>query len=370
MKKLFLSLFVINCWLTALFAMPGFQSFIPDFSGEYVYYKDSTFTRESYIGILYYDDSTLELRYAAPKSKTLSLPEKEIDLLVSIDPNSETILMTGERINTKLMPNAEDTDIVNYLHDILYEFNARRRKVDNVTDQNVKSSQDYAQFGGDVLITFDAKIPLFNIKNIENGKGEKVLEIATFGQLTSSEDKSFINFYGFPEPEAQTVTISPTLPAIKKPKTPKSKRYRFEKQAVVLDENWEQKMDNFWTLGDDSLVTISQIPVSTENRLQNEIFILRKMLQSAENSYTNLLKTELSYNDRKCQYKIREVIYQPLSATNIINTKLLTSQQPKKGFISETSTNFDYFSISTYEEPYNKAPTYFEKIVKNYKSNN
>lgn len=368
MKKWLLTI-LISCSLSTLFALPGFNSLIPDSSGEYVYYKDGSFTRESYIGILYYNDSTLELRYAAPKSKELSLPEKEIDLLVSIDPESENIVMTGERINTKLMPNAEDTDIVNYLHDILYEFNSRRRKVDNVTDQNIKSYQDYAQFGGDVLITFDAKIPLFNIKHIENSKGEKVLEIATFGQLTSSEDKSFTKFYGFPEPVPQTVTISPALPSLKKPKTPKSKRYRFEKQSVTLDEDWEQKMDNFWTLGDNSLVTMSQIPVSTENRIQNEIFILRKLLQSTENSYTNMLKTELSYNDRKCQYKIREIIYQPLNETNIVNTKLLTSQQPKKGFISETSTNFDYFSISTYEEPYNKAPTYYEKIVKSYKSN-
>jgi len=370
MKKLFLSLLLVATSFMAVFALPGFQTFIPNNSGEYVYYKDSTFTRESYIGILFYDDSTLQLRYAAPKSKELQLPEKEIAILVSINPEKDYIDMTGERIITKTMFNEEDTDIINYLHDILYEFDSRRSKVDNVNDQPVKVSQEYAQFGGGVLITYDAKVPLFNLKNIENSKGEKVFECATFGQLASSEDKSFDKFFGFPEAEPQTVTISPALNSIKKPKAPKSKRYYFENQMVILDENWEQKMENFWMLGNDSLVTISQIPVNTENRIQNEVFILRKLMASTEGSYVNMLKSELSYNERKCQYKIRNIIYQADKATYIITTKLLTSQQPKKGFISETSTSFDYFSISTYEEPYSKTPTYFEKIVKSYKKMN
>ena len=60
----------------SLFAMPVFESYLPDTSGEYVYYQDRTFDRESYIGIIYYDDDTFGIRYYAPKSESLFLPEK------------------------------------------------------------------------------------------------------------------------------------------------------------------------------------------------------------------------------------------------------------------------------------------------------
>ena len=70
MKKVLSSLFsFILC--AGLFAMPVFSSYLPDTSGEYVYYQDKTFERESYIGIIYYDDETFGIRYYSPKSESL-----------------------------------------------------------------------------------------------------------------------------------------------------------------------------------------------------------------------------------------------------------------------------------------------------------
>ena len=56
LKKIFLfcSIFFVTNFV---FAVPGVESFIPDSSGEYVYYRDYSFERESYVGVLYYDDS-------------------------------------------------------------------------------------------------------------------------------------------------------------------------------------------------------------------------------------------------------------------------------------------------------------------------
>ena len=62
MKKIFLS---ITTFLLALslFALPGITSKINDQSGQFVYYKDSSFARESYFGILIYDEGTYGVRY-------------------------------------------------------------------------------------------------------------------------------------------------------------------------------------------------------------------------------------------------------------------------------------------------------------------
>ncbi len=167
--------------------MPCFKNYLSDVSGEYVYYKDNSFTRESYIGILYYDDSAFEIRYYAPENSSMNLPAKDIDLLVSVNPDSDYLELTGEAFLTNFIPDEENTEVVNYLHDILYEFTARRIKAGlispdnsgyisnkNFSENGIRLSQDFMQFGGKVDLQFDASIPLYNIKNIYDLKGNKV----------------------------------------------------------------------------------------------------------------------------------------------------------------------------------------------------
>ena len=108
-----------------LFALPGVQKTVPDASGEYVYYRDFSFNRESYVGFLYYDDSTYEARYYAPATETL--PAKNIDLLFSAAQKNGRLEMTGERF--VVPPQQDDVAIVNYIHDLVYELSGRRAKL-------------------------------------------------------------------------------------------------------------------------------------------------------------------------------------------------------------------------------------------------
>ena len=121
MKKIcfLFSIFILS--ISASFALPHVNSSVPDFSGQYVYYKDTSFERESYIGIVYYDESTYGLRYYAPATGKGSKfqPEKNIHILFTIDPDMENLELTGERILTSITP--DDTDLVNYIHDFFYE---------------------------------------------------------------------------------------------------------------------------------------------------------------------------------------------------------------------------------------------------------
>ena len=208
MKKLILSIITSIIITAAGFALPGFTSFIPDSAGEYVYYRDSSFTRESYIGILGYDDATIQIRYFAPQDDEAMLPSKEIAILMTVDPKSDFWNMTGERIVSTILPDTDDTDIVNYLHDLLYEFSARRISEVAVESDNQVVDQDYAQFGGKVAITFDARIPLFNIRTITDENGTKVFDCVTIGTIKSSTDNTFELFEGVStqKPEVQKET--------------------------------------------------------------------------------------------------------------------------------------------------------------------
>ena len=88
MKKTLLTLIILTI-TTTLFALPGFTSFVPDTAGEYVWYRDNSFARESYVGLLNYDDTSYQIRYYAPASRTIGQPAKDIALLFTVNPESD-----------------------------------------------------------------------------------------------------------------------------------------------------------------------------------------------------------------------------------------------------------------------------------------
>ena len=51
--------------------------------------------------------------------KKKPLAEKDIRILFTIDASQDHVELTGERIISTVTP--DDTDIINYIHDILYE---------------------------------------------------------------------------------------------------------------------------------------------------------------------------------------------------------------------------------------------------------
>ena len=350
MKKTNLSILTSIILTVGAVALPGFTSFIPDSAGEYVYYRDTSFTRESYIGILMYDEGTYQIRYIAPQDDTAMLPEKEIALLLTVDTKSDFWNMTGEKIISTILPDTDDTDIVNYLHDLLYEFSARRIKAEKVESPSILSDEDYAQFGGKVTITFDARIPIFNIRTITDEKGTKVFDCVSIGTIKSSEDKTFSGFKGFPseKPAVQKETKTAA----------KSKICKFENRSVTLDENWEQKMENFWTLGNESLITMSVLPKVSDNKTLNDLYVERKLLESSEGSFLDFQNCEILVPKGKDSFKITTTSYFPENKTLVQIVKVLTRNE---------NGGFDYFSISTYLTSYLKTPSYFDKIVKSYR---
>ena len=124
--------------------------------------------------------------YSAADNKTKS-PERDITIYVNINPQNNHLELTGERV-VGSTDNIEDTEVVNYLHDLLYEFTARRQKQNIDSYAEIKSKQNFDQFGGFVTMTFSTLIPIFNIQSIATADGTKILEP---GQLKL--DNNYIN---------------------------------------------------------------------------------------------------------------------------------------------------------------------------------
>ena len=353
MKKLILILTILLCGALA-FALPGFTPFVPDTAGEYVYYRDYSFTHEAYIGILNYDDTSYQIRYYAPANRDFAVPEKSIAILFSVNPESDFFDMTGERIISEIDPYGDDVDIMNYLHDLLYEFSARRIKCDELAARQIFSVQEFEQFGGKVTICFDSLVPLFNIKNIKNSQdGTTLFSCVTFGRIINAQDTSFEQFKGL-------LPAKPYhAPTVKKVKGKSKKFSTQDSQSITLDSNWEQKMDNIWMFGEEASLSIATIPGYFEDPDLNNLFVLRRIIESTGGSYTDFENIELSVDTKQFITKVIARVSQPDNAQIVYVIKELTTNP-------NTELN-SYVSIAAFEDSYLEKSNYYTKILKSFK---
>lgn len=359
MKKFLLSIIFITLTSFA-FALPGFTSFIPDTAGEYVYYKDGSFSRESYVGLLCYDANTYQIRYYAPS--TLSNPvEKIVAALFTIDSKKDHFEMTGENVIVADYSNPEDVDIVNYLHDILYEFSARRSKLDSLTpstenyvnfvglrENGLKISDEYTQFGGDVKIIYDCMIPFFNIKRIEDAKGNAIFECVQLGKINSTEDKSFDRFVAIPD------NAKVKINSVKQKKA-EPVNFVLENQTITLDKTWEAKSANMWVQGDDAIISMATYMNPQREKYFCEYYLIRNLLESKDNYFIILNKCDVIFG--KDVIKIYSENYLEKSSKIFYGIKYLTLNSDE---------NYDFVSFVATKANYLQKRSYYDKIMKSY----
>ena len=351
MKKIIVSLFTLFIFSSA-FALPGFKPFIPDSSGEYVFYRDNSFERESYVGLLCYDETTYEIKYYSPKNAEKSEPEKNIALLIKVNPDSSFFDMLGERIISTIDYNSDDVNILNYLHDFLYEISAKRIQKGAIETREDFQTQDFDLFGGKVTLVYDCIIPMFNLRSILDEKGNKILDCCTIGQISSSSDTSFENFKGI-----KAIPLNSKAKSTSKTKKAKTQKFSFNNQHITLDKNWTQNMENVWTYGDSAIVTMSEIPLLSDDKTLNDFYILRKLTESTQGRYIDFSNTEILFNAKNRQYKITSISHDVDEKNTIRTIKL----------ISPSDEKFNYCSVSVFSNIYNENSAYFDKILNQYK---
>ena len=297
MKKKIFSFFVFILVISNfIFALPGFSSYLKDVSGDYVYYRDYSFVRESYVGFLMYDEGTYAARYFAPKTE--NAPAKEVKILFTVNTGKNFMELTGEKIISAR--EADDAEIVNYLHDMIYELNGRRIKAGDVNPTNVVFSDDelflrqgkivndeFMQFGGDVKVVYDFVVPLFNIKAVYDYSGNAKFEVLTVGRLTSSDDKSFDNFEGFEALEnfgkdVKNKKKSETAKKIKVSKKDIVVNKTEDGQVIVLDSSWSRSMDNLWMRENDAVISAIKVSKDFGSDYETQAdygFMLKHMLR-------------------------------------------------------------------------------------------
>jgi len=358
MKKFLLSLLI--CLIGIAFAVPGIQSYIPDQAGEYVYYKDNSFARESYIGILSYSDKEYQVRYYAPATAA-NPAEKIVATLISTDVVDGHFDLTGENIIIADYANTEDVDIINYLHDLIYEFASRRSKMGNITPKSegyvnfdsLKSNglsipTDYSQFGGNVNIVYDVIVPFFNIKRIEDPKGKAIFECVQLGKINSVEETTFDKYTSVPE-------IAKVKVNSLKQKKNKEVTYTFNDRKLTLDSTWEKKLDYMYCQNDDAIISLASYVVP--NNISDESYVLytlvRNLLESKDGNYIDFTKCDVIYTKNGVH-----IYYDTLSAPtkNVFYTGK---------YLTKTAENtYDYFSFAAKKAVYLQKRSYYDKVIK------
>ncbi len=340
--------------------MPGFSSYIPDQAGEFVYYRDYSFERESYIGILCYDSKSYQLRYYAPQSKQ---PEKIVATLVSVDLVNNHLDLTGEKILLADYNNPEDVDIINYLHDLIYEFAARRTKLfeinpnskgyinfDSLKTNGIYEASYYAQFGGNVNILYDCMIPFFNIKRIEDEKGKAIFECVELGRIKSADETTFDRFHVFPEKNNVKQNS-------KKVKNAKQVEFAINGQRINLDTTWQEKLDYMWIQNEDAIITMLTYTKdgAEKDNYYYQYYLLRNFLECKDGTFVDYTTSDVVFTDKG--FKLYSETHSPDVKKVYYTVKYIT--------INKTS-DFDYFSFAATRGAYQTKRSYYEAILKTY----
>ena len=328
LKKTFVSLFVILVISLSAFSLPGFEENLPTESGEYVYYRDFTFAKETYIGFLYYSEESIGVR-------CFSNGNFDVTILFSLDKSKDYIELTGERIVTQVTP--KDVEIVNYIHDMVYELSSRRKKVQNefltlkeqnepITKQFVVD-QDFVQFGGQVQLVFDGSLPIFNLESITDFYGKVLLKAVTMGTLSDSADTSFEKFTGF----AKTPLVKEV---VKNKKLSRKEQKLFEETKQVYDSSW-QKVDSmpgdFRTLGDVALYWEFPLEIIQDTSAQKSFetvlsYFARNNRLSANGSYVYLPESSVTVKQTETGKTLqlsKMMVYLPEDDKYSLNYKIL-----------------------------------------------
>ena len=351
----------------ALWAIPASAAEIRDASGEYVYYRDYSFNRESYIGFLYYDDSTYEARYYAPAREKL-IP-KNIDILFSVDSGKNKMELTGERFIVP--PEQDDIEIVNYIHDLIYELSARRAKLDKSAlvdwtknfgafmEAGIRAEENYEQFGGTVQMIYDASIPIFNLKKIVDHSGQDVFAAVAIGAIENSNDASFSQFV--PATSFRVAEKGSQIKSAKKETL--GVRAEIGKSGALVqkaqaDKNWALAGQSVWTLGDSAIISLQSLALPNEDKFATALTSARlvRLFASSKNfSYCDLSTLQIHADVGRLKTSAQN--YNPKTKKAITDIKILSAALP----------NFcGCFSLAVYSGDYQANRGYFDKIAKSY----
>lgn len=331
-----------------------FVKFPKTLSGEYVVYRDYTWEKPTWIGFLYYDDSTYGAFCVTPDTKST------VSVLFRTETVDGKLVLTGQNIISRIT----QTDVlaVNYLMGLLPELYDYRQTAlsDGVTvneaadreptrsqllPARVKQKMIRAEFGGEVTVLYAAEIPLFNVQGIVSSSKKPVLELARIGRIQSGDDASFFGFS--PVPGMQHVSNF-TIPATRIKETK-----LVDSISLFLDNQWTMVADNTFFLADTAILIVDTADFSSLNVSPTLLPLSLVRLFSFSNKLTSSIPSEMKVSGTLKKFRVDNLFYDSVTGTANRDIKICVPLDGGKCTI---------VSLSVSEGAYLKNRAYFDSL--------
>jgi len=287
-----------------------FSAFPSGISGDYVVYRDYTWEKPTWIGFLYYNDTTYGAFMITPETGA------NVSLLFSAEILDGKMVLTGQNIISKITQ--DDVLAVNYLMRLLPDLYSWRMGPDNAAVAGKASEKDVASrsqllpslvtqkrnlssFGGDVSLVFAPEIPLFGLRGITSASGNPSLELVRMGRVQSGGDKEFFAF-------KPIGNVKPGVD-LSVPSSRKVESKTVDGVKLNLDDQWTMVADNTFFLGNAAVIIVDTLDLSLMQipRVNLPLSLVRLFSLSSMTSWTT--PSELSLSGTTKKIRIVNLIY-------------------------------------------------------------
>jgi hypothetical protein len=292
----------------------AFAAFPSSFSGDYVVYRDYSWKNPTWIGFLYYNESTYGAFAITPSTNS------NVSVLFSVEAASGRLVLTGQNIISKVSEN--DVLAVNYLMRLLPDMYTWRTSGDSTATilkmsatsaQNrsmllpsiVIESRDLPSFGGKVSITFAPEVPVFGLKEITASEGKPILQLERMGRVQSGNDMAFFSFSPI---GATKAGVSLSIPANRKKEDKK-----IDGVTLHLDEQWSMVADNTFFLGNAAALIVDTLDLSLMQIPLESLPLSMVRLFSLSSAVAWSIPSELSVQGSSKRFTVVNLFYDPQS---------------------------------------------------------
>lgn len=331
-----------------------FAKFPKTLSGEYVVYRDYTWEKPTWIGFLYYDDSTYGAFCVTPDTKST------VSVLFRTEIVDGKLILTGQNIISQIT----QTDVlaVNYLMGLLPELYGYRQTAlsEGVTvneaaagepvrspllPARVNQKMTRVEFGGEVTVVYAAEIPLFNVQSIVSSTKKPVLELARIGRIQSGDDASF---FGFSPVSGKQHVSTFAIPSTRKKETK-----LVDGISLFLDNQWTMVADNTFFLADTAILIVDTADFSSLNVSPDLLPLSLVRLFSFSNKTSSSIPSEMKISGTLKKFRVDNLFYDSVTGTANRDIKIC---------IPIADGTCSIVSLSVSEGAYLKNRAYFDSL--------
>jgi len=343
-------------------------AFTPPVSGDYAVYRDFSWEKPTWIGFLYYDDSTYGAVAVTPSTGA------NVSVLFRVENVDGKLVLTGQNIVSKITQN--DVITVNYLMSLLPDLYAWRQAAGSGNTAAGSSpaakspakagtgaalparspllppalvhSLNKVEFGGDVTLAFAPEVPVFNLQAMTGAGGKPVLELARMGRIRSGEDSTFFGFAPVPD----LSTLKKTTPLALDPSR-KGESKTVDGVTLKLDGQWTMVADNTFFLGDEAALLVDTIDLATAGLSAGNLPLMMVTLFSLSSKTSWAIPSELKVSGTAKRFRIENLFY---------DSETGRSNRDIKICIPLANGKCTVFSLSVPDASYQANRAYFDGL--------